>query len=231
MPAIAAVAARHDLARRRGLLPGAPRDRATAGRSARFGAAGAFSFYPTKNLGALGDGGAVITNDAALADAHQAAAQRRPDRPLPPRRVRRELAARRDAGGDPARAAAAAAGWTARRRALAARYRAALAGTDAVAVPPERDAGHVYHLFPVLQRDARRAAGAPRGARHRDADPLPGADPAPAGARVGAPRPTARSPTASATRSSRCRCTRPCPSGDRAGRRRARQRAGAPAPS
>src|SRR5262249_45631615 len=33
-----------------------------------FGDAAAFSFYPTKNLGALGDGGAVVTNDDAVAD-------------------------------------------------------------------------------------------------------------------------------------------------------------------
>lgn len=32
------------------------------------GDAAAFSFYPTKNLGALGDGGCVVTNDPALAD-------------------------------------------------------------------------------------------------------------------------------------------------------------------
>lgn len=39
------------------------------GRSAgTFGPFGAYSFYPTKNLGALGDGGAVITDDGALAD-------------------------------------------------------------------------------------------------------------------------------------------------------------------
>ena len=33
-----------------------------------WGAAGAFSFYPTKNLGAIGDGGAVTTGDAMVAD-------------------------------------------------------------------------------------------------------------------------------------------------------------------
>lgn len=114
-----------------------------------FGAAGAFSFYPTKNLGALGDGGAVVTNDAALAarirrlrNGGQTERYRHVEFGVNSRLDEMQAAVLR------ARLPLMPA-WTARRRALASAYRHALAGA-AIAVPPERDAGHVYHLFPVL---------------------------------------------------------------------------------
>jgi len=41
---------------------------AAAGTAGGLGNAAGFSFYPTKNLGAFADAGAVTTNDPALAD-------------------------------------------------------------------------------------------------------------------------------------------------------------------
>lgn len=50
------------------------------GRTGGLGHAAAFSFYPTKNVGALGDAGAVTTDDKALADAVRALANYGSDR-------------------------------------------------------------------------------------------------------------------------------------------------------
>jgi dTDP-3-amino-3,4,6-trideoxy-alpha-D-glucose transaminase len=113
-----------------------------------FGAGAAYSFYPTKNLGALGDGGAITTDDASLAEK----LKRLRNGGQADRYLHQEFGV--NSRLDEMQAAILRArltflpAWTARRRALAARYRAALAGAG-LTVPPECDPGHVYHLFPV----------------------------------------------------------------------------------
>ncbi|MEO6221956.1 MAG: DegT/DnrJ/EryC1/StrS family aminotransferase, partial [Vicinamibacterales bacterium] len=119
------------------------------------GAAGAFSFYPTKNLGALGDAGAIITNDASLAE--KVKRLRNGGQTTKYHHLEFGVNSRLDE----LQAAVLRArlpllpGWTARRRELAARYRKGLVGAPVI-VPPEKDFGHVYHLFPVRtpHRDA-----------------------------------------------------------------------------
>ena len=117
------------------------------------GVAAATSFYPTKNLGAAGDGGAVLTRDAQLAarvrrlrNGGQSSRYQHDEFGVNSRLDEMQAAILR------ARLKYLA-GWTAKRRSIAARYRGALPESH-VFVPPEFDAGHVYHLFPVLS-DAR----------------------------------------------------------------------------
>ncbi len=121
------------------------------------GIAGAFSFYPTKNLGAMGDAGANTTGDTALAarirrlrNGGQTDRYHHQERGINSRLDELQAAILR------ARLPLLPV-WTARRRALAAEYHRALLGA-AVAMLPRGD-GDVYHLFVVRStvRDALQA--------------------------------------------------------------------------
>ena len=130
------------------------------------GTLGCFSFYPGKNLGALGDGGAITTRDAALAE--RVALLRDHGQP----RKYTHTCVGFNSRLDGLQAAVLRvklphlARWTERRRALAALYRRGLAGVDGIDLPdaaPERE--HVYHLFVVrcTDRDGLHAALSTQG--------------------------------------------------------------------
>lgn len=115
-----------------------------------FGHLAAFSFYPTKNLGALGDGGCVVTNDSKLA--HRARALRVYGYGERDQALELGFNNRLDA----LQAAflrvklARLEGWLQRRRALAARYLDGLRGARARLPSLTSGAQHSYHLFPIL---------------------------------------------------------------------------------
>jgi dTDP-4-amino-4,6-dideoxygalactose transaminase len=114
-----------------------------------FGRASVFSFYPSKNLTVMGDGGAVVTDDDEIAarcrrlrdhgrlnkDLHAEVGFNLRFNDIQAA-IGRVLLGRLDAMNE-------------RRRALAARYDRALAGLP-LTLPAERpDARHVYHLYVV----------------------------------------------------------------------------------
>jgi dTDP-4-amino-4,6-dideoxygalactose transaminase len=124
------------------------------------GTCGCFSFYPSKNLGALGDGGAIVTDDAALAEKL--------------RRLRQYGWERKyytvEPGGansrlDELQAAFLSAKlqhlttWNNARRRWAGLYNKLLADLPLV-LPTDPTGGHVYHLYVLqsAQRDALQAA-------------------------------------------------------------------------
>jgi dTDP-4-amino-4,6-dideoxygalactose transaminase len=139
------------------------------------GKAGCFSFFPTKNLGAWGDGGAVVTVDGEIATrvrwlrAHGAIA------PYV------HYAAGRNSRLDAVQAAVLLAkvphlaSWQAARDRLAARYAVELAGLPlSVPVAPAPPARHAWHAFVVRtpRRDALSAFLHERGVETRVYYPL-----------------------------------------------------------
>jgi dTDP-4-amino-4,6-dideoxygalactose transaminase len=121
------------------------------------GRLGCFSFYPGKNLGACGEAGAVVTDDANLAER----VRRLRDHAQYGRHNHVELGHNMRMEGvqgavldiklrhlD---------NWNAARRAIAGRYRRRLEGVPGLVLPQAVDAeAHVWHLFVVLLTEADR---------------------------------------------------------------------------
>ena len=154
MAAVTGIAGEHglpvieDCAQALGAMEG---DRRVGG----IGLAGGLSFYPTKNLGACGDGGMVVTNDGALADrirllrVHGARARYRHEEVGWNSRLDELQAAILRAKLPHLEA------WNAARRRQAEAYRQLCREAGLAVRLPEGRAGseHVYHLFVIRCRD------------------------------------------------------------------------------
>lgn len=122
-------------------------------RAGSFGLAGAFSFYPGKNLGAFGDGGMLVTDSAEIADAVRILRHYG-------QRVKYEhIATPLNRRLDTLQAAVLRVklpyldGWNDSRRQLADAYRALLKDLPLALPPVEEGRRHVYHLFVVESED------------------------------------------------------------------------------
>lgn len=122
-----------------------------------FGIAGSFSFYPGKNLGAYGDAGAIITNDAALAERCRMFANHGA---LVKHQHKIEGINSRLDGIQAAVLSVKLkyiAKWTAQRQTAATWYNEALAGIEGIVLPVVRpDTEHTFHLY-VIRAQRREA--------------------------------------------------------------------------
>lgn len=122
-------------------------------RAGSLGNAACFSFYPSKNLGACGEGGAVTTNDPELAKKlrmlRDHGSVKKYEHDFPAYNLRLEGIQ----GGVLAVKLPHLDGWNENRRVLAKRYNELFAGSK-VAVPQQmRYAEHVYHLYIIVVED------------------------------------------------------------------------------
>ena len=114
-----------------------------------FGDAGCFSFFPTKNLGAAGDGGAVTCRDAAVAQRVRELAVHG----MPRRYLHTSLGY--NSRLDALQAAVLnvklprLSGWLERRRGVAQRYLQGLNGVAGLQLPDPGPAGHSWNQFVV----------------------------------------------------------------------------------
>ena len=112
-----------------------------------FGDAGCFSFYPTKNLGALGDGGAVVCHDAELAEKVCRLRQYGWSA-----KYQVELAGARNSRLDEIQAATLSEflphldSWNARRRQISSQYSTRITHPDVI-LPPAAGEDYVAHLY------------------------------------------------------------------------------------
>ncbi len=125
-------------------------------RCGSFGDIGCFSFYPGKNLGAFGDGGAVVTNDPELAERLRLL-----------RNYGQKQKNRHDTLGFNCRLDTLQAcvllskmqhieKWTEQRRQVAAWYREELKDAGLLLPQAHEDSRHVYHLFVIRTRQRER---------------------------------------------------------------------------
>jgi dTDP-4-amino-4,6-dideoxygalactose transaminase len=129
---------------------------ASGNRAGSRGLAGCFSFHPSKNLAAGGDGGMVVTDDAGVAD------QLLLLRALGQRTQNDHVVVGLNSKLHALQAIVLRAklpqldGWNARRRELASSYRAALSACPVGFQREDRGEEHVYHLFQLRtsERDA-----------------------------------------------------------------------------
>ena len=122
-------------------------------RCGSLGDAAAFSFYPAKNLGAFGDGGALVTNDEATAQ------QVRMLRNYGQEEKYHHLFLAYNRRLDTLQAAVLQVklpeldAWNAARRQVAAWYEELLAGASVITPPTAAYAEHVYHLYVIRCAD------------------------------------------------------------------------------
>lgn len=144
-------------------------------RAGSLGDAAGFSFYPGKNMGALGDGGAIVTNDAALADHVRVLRNYGSSKKyenevkgfnsrldeMHAAFLREKLSVLDD--------------WNGRRRGVAARYLAGLANADCILPHVPDWAEPVWHLFVVRHgsRDRLQASLADSGVETMIHYPIP----------------------------------------------------------